>query len=278
MRVLVAVHAFLELKRLLEIAVHMALRAVNRRVFPFQGELGLRVIKLLVDGLEIDPLPAACVVAGRAGLRKAAVMRVFVAIGTLAEWDANVSRLAVRTVRVALGTLHLGVQPGQRISRFRVIELTDVDLLPVDEVVTGLTIGTETSFVLIFVAGGTRSRYAQVRAVEILFFNRGAILRQNVGWHVALVASQPRVFAFEDVSGFLVIEGLDVPFDERKIHSVVLGMAAGTFLARSWRNVVSGVQSFMCREAISDLGMALQAFQRGLAAKLVTTGAVGGTT
>jgi len=95
--------------------------------------------------------------------------------------------------------------------------------------------------------------------------------------HVALVARQSRVFAFENVSRFLVVKGLGVPFDEREIHPIVLGVAAGALLTRSWRNVVGCVQSLVSRDAGSDLGVALQAFQRGLAAKLVTTGAVGGT-
>ena len=42
----------------------MALSARYPTMCAQKRELGLRVIKLLVDGLEIDPLPAACVVAG----------------------------------------------------------------------------------------------------------------------------------------------------------------------------------------------------------------------
>jgi hypothetical protein len=39
------------------------------------------------------------------------------------------------------------------------------------------------------------------------------------------------MLALKRVAGLLVIEALDVPFDERKVQSVMLGMAAGTFLA-----------------------------------------------
>jgi len=87
------------------------------------------------------------------------VVRVFVAIGTLVEGDASVLRLAVRSVGVALGALHFFMQPGQGIARLRVIELTDINLLPVDEVVTRLTIRTKMSFVLVFVAGRAGGRH-----------------------------------------------------------------------------------------------------------------------
>ena len=49
MRVFVAVHAFLELQWFLEIAIRVALRAIDGNVFSQERELGLGVIKLFVD-------------------------------------------------------------------------------------------------------------------------------------------------------------------------------------------------------------------------------------
>jgi hypothetical protein len=44
-------------------------------------------------------------------LREAAVMRILMAVGTLIECDAYVLRLSVSPIGVALGALHLHVQP-----------------------------------------------------------------------------------------------------------------------------------------------------------------------
>jgi len=51
------------------------------------------------------------------------------------------------------------------------------------------------------------------------------------------------MLAFEKISSFLVIEGLNVPFDQREVLSIVFGVAAGAFLAGAGRNVVGSVQA-----------------------------------
>ncbi len=91
---------------------------------------------------------------------------------------------------------------------------------------------------------------------------------------MALVAGKSGVFAFEHVSGFLVVERLGVPFNEREVFAVVFGVAAGALLARAGGNVIRGMQSLVGIEALGDFGVALQAFEGGLSAELVTTGAV----
>lgn len=72
------------------------------------------------------------------------------AIGALAERNTHVLRLAVGSVRVALGALHLGMQAGQCIARLRVIELRCADRFPVLEIVALLAGRTKSTFVLIF--------------------------------------------------------------------------------------------------------------------------------
>ena len=81
---------------------------------------------------------------------------VFVAIRTLIEGDSHVLRLAIGTICMALGALHLGMQASQWIACFRMIELSDVELLPVHKIVAGKTIRPQASLVLVFVAGRTR--------------------------------------------------------------------------------------------------------------------------
>jgi len=87
---------------------------------------------------------------------------------------------------------------------------------------------------------------------------------------VALVAGQTGVLALQQVSSFFVVESLGVPFDQREIFAVVIGVTARAFLARSGWNVVGGVQSFMSGKASGYLCVTLQTFQCRLTAKLVT--------
>src|SRR3954465_4008068 len=61
--ILVAIHTFLEGKRLLEISALMALRATYCGVLAEEGELGFRVVEALAYGLQVDLLPSAGVVA-----------------------------------------------------------------------------------------------------------------------------------------------------------------------------------------------------------------------
>lgn len=208
----------------------MARGTIDRLMFPFQREFGLGVVEALIHRLQRNFLPAARAVARLAGLREAAVVRVLMAVGTLVEWDANIPWLAIRSIRVALGALHLRVQTGKRISSFRVIELSDIDLLPVNEVVAGDTVLPKASFVLILMAIDARRGNSEVCPVGILNFDRRAFLRRDVRWIVALVAGQTRMFPLEHVTSILVVERLDVPFDQWKIFAVVFGVAAGALL------------------------------------------------
>jgi len=203
------------------------------------------------------------------------MVRILVAVGAEIERDARIPRLSIRSVRVALFAFHLCVQACQRIAGLAVIELADVELFPVDEVVARLASGTETSFVEVFMARDAGLGQAQERAVQILVLNRRAFLRRDAGRVVALIALESSVFAFEHVSRFAVVESFDVPLDQGEIVAVVLGVAAGAFLAGAGGNLVSGVKPAMSIQAIRDFRVALETLQRGLTAELMTTGAVG---
>ncbi len=98
----------------------------------------------------------------------------------------------------------------------------------------------------------------------------------DAGRIVAFIAGQAGVLAFQQVSRFFVIEGFDVPLDQREILAVVLGVAAGAFLAGTGGNVIGGVQTPVGGKPGRDLGVTVQTLQRRLPAELVATGAVGG--
>ena len=244
--VLVAVHALLEHERLFEIAAGVALGAIDAGVLAFQRVFGLGVVEAFVDRLQRNLLPPVRAVARLAALWEAAVMRVPMTVGALVERNAHVLWLAVCSIRVALGALHLGMQAGQGIARLGVIELglaglADIDGLPVHEIVALQAVWTEASLVLVFVATDATGRQPQVSPARILDLDRRAFLGCNAGGVVTLITRQPCMLAFQQISRFFVIESLDVPLDQREVFPVVLRVAPGAFLAGSGRNVVRGV-------------------------------------
>ena len=123
------------------------------------------------------------------------------------------------------------MQSGQRIARLGVIELAHADGLPVFRIVALLASSAQPSLVRILVAGGAGRRKAEKGAAQVLILIVG---RSCGGICVGVwqrVQATPCVLAFENVSGQLVIEGFDVPLDEREILAVVFGVAAGALLA-----------------------------------------------
>lgn len=172
----VAIHAFCESERLLEIAIGMALGAFDAGVLALERELCLRVIEALVYRLKRNLFPTSRAVTGLAGLREAAVMRIPMAIRALIECDPDILRLAIGCVCVALRALHLRVKSSEGIPRSGVVELTDVDRFPVLEVVAGLAILSEPAFVLIFVTSNARGGKTEVGAVQILYLDCASLL------------------------------------------------------------------------------------------------------
>ena len=158
-------------------------------------------------------------------------MRILMALGTLIERNAYVLRLSVWPIGVALGALHLQVQPGQRVARLGVIELTHVDRLPIDEVVAGSAILAQPPLVLILVASDASGGKAEIGSAGVFDLDRGAFLGRNVRGIMALGALQPCMLALENVPGLFVIKGFDIPLNQWEIFTVVLGMAAGALLA-----------------------------------------------
>jgi len=272
---LVAVHALRKRDWFLEVATGVTLAAIDARVFALEREFRFRVIEPLADRLERDLLPTARVVARLTALRKAAMMRVFVTIRTLVERNPDVLRIAIRAVRVTLRALNLHMLAGQRITCLRVIKLANADRFPILEIVAGLASRSQASLVLILVAGNATRGKAEVSPAQVLGFDRRAFLGRNMRRVMTLVAGKSSVLALEQISSLFVVEALDVPFDEREIFAIVLGVAAGAFLAGAGRYVVRGMQTLPGGKPCGDLVMAFQTFQRGLPSKLVAAGAVG---
>lgn len=272
---LVTVHALRKHQGLFEITVRMALDASDSRMFTQQREFGLRVIELLVHRFRGNAFPAVRGVASLASLHEAPAMRIAMAVGAFPEGDSRVSRQIVRPGRVALLASDLRVQAGQRVPRLRVVKLGGVDRFPIREVVALCAILSKPAFVSILVTGSTRRGDAQERVVQV-DLDRRALRSRYVARRVTLAAEQAGMLPLERVACLPVIKTFRVPLDDRKVLAVVLGVAGYALLARSGSQVVGRVQSFVRRQARPDLGVALQALERGLAPKFVACRAVGG--
>ena len=94
---------------------------------------------------------------------------------------------------------------------------------------------------------------------------------------MALVALESGVLALENVSGFVMIEGFCIPFNEGEILAVVFRVAAGALLTGPGRDVVGGMKPVMSIQAVGDFSVAFEALESSLAAEFVTTRAVCGS-
>lgn len=157
------------------------------------------------------------------------------------------------------------------------VELADSNCFPIVVGVALQTILAQPSFVLVLMTCQATGRNAEERLIGIVDFDRRAIGLRDVLGTMAAVAGEARVFALEGVSGLLVVEGSDVPFDERKVLSVMLRVATNAFLARARTQVVRSVQALPCGDAISNFGVTSHASKRGLATQLVTGSAIAGS-
>ena len=239
--IFVTVHAFGESQRLLEVPIGVALNAFNRGVLALQGILRLRMVEVLADVCHRYSFPTRSVVTRLAAQRKTAAERIGVAIGTFSEGDSRISRLIVRSRRVAFLATHVNVLASERIASLRVIELLYIDRFPVIVVVALQAIGAKPPLVLILVAGNTGLGKSEKRSIEVRDLDQRFVLGDHVRRHVTATALQPRMLAFQRVPRLLVIERLGVPLDKREVLAVMIGMATDAFLAGSGLQVISRV-------------------------------------
>lgn len=164
----VTVGALPKRKRLIEIPLGVALHAIYFGVLAEQGELRFGMVKGAIQYGRRNFVPAGGVVAGLTVLRKAAAVRVGMAIGALAKCDSKVARLFVRPWSMALLAGNLRMQAGEGVARERMIELSEAERFPVGVVVTLKAIRPEPAAVLVLMTGGTSRRHTQECPVQVL--------------------------------------------------------------------------------------------------------------
>ena len=226
----VAVDAIRKRQRLLEVAVHMALRAADRRVLAQQGVFRFRVIEFKLR-LKFFPACGRVAVLAAFGLERAFV-RVHMAIDAGRELHVLVADRPAR--HIGLMTFlagHFDVLTGQRITRLRVIEL--LGGFPIHEVVALQAVVAELAFVRILVTGDALLRKAEERLGGIRHLDERTFRAHHVHRRMTLLAGGVRVLPFEDIAGLLVVKLFlgRLPVNEMEVLAVVLQMAANAVLA-----------------------------------------------
>ncbi len=173
------------------------------------------------------------------------------------------------------------MQAGQGIVRLGVVEvpaLADAHRLPIIVGMALQAVLPQPPLMVVFMASGARGGKTQIRLAQILNLDRRPLALRDMLRRMTLGAGKTRVFSFECISGLLVIEALDVKFDQRKILAVVVGVATGTLLAGSRLDVVRRVQSLVGLDAGSNFRVAFTAPKSwGPTRQLMTGRTVGGT-
>ena len=151
-----------------------------------------------------------------------AFVRVSMAGRACGERDASVFRgLSCFRDFVALGAGNLDVFSRQEITRVRVVEPGYV--LPVRRVVARCAVFLELTLVKILMTGQACGRHTKKAAVQVFLFDDLLEFRLDECRIVALLALDGRMFAFQFVASFVVIEFFlrGVPADEFEFFSVV---------------------------------------------------------
>lgn len=243
------IHAFLKGQRLVEVSSLVALHAVHGGVPPEKTESGFGVVKVLAQLCRGHLLPSRRAVARLAGRFESSAMRIRVAIRAVAKGEPGVARLFVLARKMALLASDFAMQTSEGIAGFGVVEPTDADGFPTVVVVTLQTVGTKLPLVWVLMAGGATRGNSQKCLAEIFDLDGGALVLANMFWTVTLRTGQAGMLAFESVSGFPVIEGLEVPLNQAEAFAVMLGVASRALQACARGDVEGRVQPFSRNDA-----------------------------
>ncbi len=107
------------------------------------------------------------------------------AIVAAAKRDFGVAREFVWPGNVTLLARNLNVQSGKGITRERMIEIMNIDLVPLREVVTLQAVGPEPTLMRVLMTVGTVGRNSQKGSAQILDFDGQAFLLGYMLWRVA---------------------------------------------------------------------------------------------
>ncbi len=273
---LVAIHTIFEGKRLLEIAIDVTGGAADRHMFANQGILRLRMIERK-DRQKFSP-SRRCV-AVLAALLEGTFVRIDMAVDARLELHVLVTSRSAGHVRlVALLAGNLDVQTGQRVASLGMVKL--LCRFPVREVVAGLALISELALVHVLVAGHAILRQSKKGLRDVFHLDERALVGNHVAGHVALLAGNVGMLAFQLVACLQVIELIlrRLPVDQVEVFSVVLQVAADTIPAVRILHSQPGVVAVISSKTLRNLFVAIEALEgRRAGPELMATRALGGS-
>lgn len=272
----VAIHALGECQWLLEVSARMTIDATDFQMAARKRIFCFRMVKL---HRRTNLFPACRGVTRLTGSLETSSVRIRVAIAASLEFNAAVLHRFIRTRRkVAFFAGHLCVHTGERVLRFRMVEL--LGLLPVRQVVTALAVIAELSFVDVLVAAGALLGKPHVRRGKILVLDQGTQGRNHVCGRVALLTGDSRMFFHQRITSQSMIELLHgfFPVNQRKILAIVFQVAANAILAVRVFHPQLRVIALIRGQPVCDFLMAFKALKgRGAGPKLMARPALRGT-
>jgi hypothetical protein len=246
-------------QRSLEITIHMAFSASDLGMLSKERVLRRRMVELKARK---QFLPSRGGVTFFATLLEGTFVRIDMAVNAGLELHIFIARWSAGHIwLMALLAGNLDVKTGQRIAGLGVIEL--VCCFPVREVMTLQAIVSELTLVHVLVAGHAILRQSEKGPRKVFHLDERALIGNHIAGHVALLAGNVGMLAFQLVARLLVIKVLlrRLPVDQTEVFSIVLQMAADTVPAVRILHSQPGVVTVIRRKTVRNLFVAVQALE-----------------
>jgi hypothetical protein len=144
-----------------------------------------------------------------------------------------------------------------------VVELSR-SVFPICAVVALRAVRPEATVVDVLVTRAAGAIHTEEATAQVVNLYQRFLIRGNSLGRVATIAGEPCMLPFECISGLPVIKGFQIPFDDRKFTSVMLGVTARTLLARSCLDSISGVKPAARSQPFCNFPMTVQASENRL--------------
>ena len=128
----------------------------------------------------------------------------------------------------------------------------------------------------VIVTADAPHRKSQERFRKVFHLDAGAFCSRNVLRHMAFSAYESGMFALQRVAGLPVVKLQWIPFDEREVPPVVVGMTSGAILARRVPVHERHMSTAPRRNPCRNFGMAFEAPEDRCATSKLVAGTASG--
>jgi hypothetical protein len=231
--VLMAIQAFLESNRPVEIPSQVTQFATHSRVLAQQGVLRGGMIKALTYRGRGDLFPTRRRMARLARGLENTVVWIAVAITASVKGQAYVlDNFGIAGFRlVALLARHPAVLTRQGVVRARMIKPSGG--LPTVEIVTTHAVATQLTLMPVDMAGDAVTGEAQKCAIQVSDLYGGTLSGRNMSGSVALLAVHPSVFPLQNVARLVMVECFlrRLPMNQLEVLAIMFRVTANTIFA-----------------------------------------------